>query len=99
MGPSSGGNEAYNIDLFKNDQVGGKQADFDQEEDSEMKPAVRQESAESGSNGSSGTSNSDSGSSEDDDESDGDSDMAEEEEKRDHIEVPASVIQRFFNNQ
>lgn len=89
MGHVSSGSEAYNIDLFKNDQ-GSKANDTQMMDGDATKPKGKQQSAESGSNGSSGSSGS--GSSDEDDESDGDSEMVDENDKREHIEVPATVI-------
>jgi len=83
---------AYNIDLFSREDHR-----IERPSDAAMGDASRKESSESDS---SGTSNSNSGSRSSDDEED--SEMADEDSSRgnkSHIEVPKSVIQRFFSKQ
>lgn len=108
MPPSQGpAGAAYNIDLFSGNEPGAKSAgtpDAEMATASAGKKEVKQESDSGGSNDSSGSSNSPSGSHSSDDDDAEDSEMVDEdgsraENKRENIEVPASVIQRFFTKQ
>ena len=97
---------AYNIDLFSGEEAKNTpDKDMQDDTNNKKKPSVKKESS-SASNDSSGTSNSNSGSDSsdnDDDNDNSDDDMQDDNaasstQKRQNIEVPASVIQRFFSN-